>query len=216
MLGLRNETDPRWVDRALSDLPRLLVDHAHCEMKAASNALSLSARCLGHPAVTRALVELAEEELRHLRRVLEELERRGIPLGPPEEDWYAAELRRRVARDRGAPQPSSRTGASPNAEVEKVLVDRLLVGALIEARSCERFKLLAIALGREGDPRADAALGRFFEELFADEAKHHRTFFDLAVSITNDAPSVKSRLEAISEIEAGVVADLALAPTMHG
>jgi len=216
VLGLHVETDPRWVDCALSDLPRLLVDHAHCEMKAASNALSLSARCLGHPAVTRALVELAEEELRHLRRVLAELERRGIPLGPPEEDWYAAELRRRVARDRGAPQPASKTGASANAETEKVLVDRLLVGALIEARSCERFKLLAVALAREEGAHGDAALARFFEELFAEEAKHHRTFFDLAVSITNDPPSVKRRLEAIAEIEAGVVADLEVAPTMHG
>lgn len=199
MLGLEVDTDPRWVEAASASVERVLLDHAHCEMKAASNALSLSARCIAHPRVARALVELAEEELRHFRRVLDELERRGIALEPPEEDWYAAELRRRVAR--------SRRGL----ETDDVLVDRLLVGALIEARSCERFKLLAGALaGRSPD------LAAFYDELFADEARHHRTFFDLAVEIAGDAAKVRARLAQVATLEASVVRELGSAPTMHG
>ncbi|HTJ83071.1 MAG TPA: tRNA isopentenyl-2-thiomethyl-A-37 hydroxylase MiaE, partial [Polyangiaceae bacterium] len=134
MLGLLVPTDPRWVDRALRELPRLLLDHAHCEMKAAANALSLSARAYQHPAVLRGLAEIAEEELVHLRTVLVELERRGIELGPPGEDAYASNLRKTVS------------GRRRDKTEVSVLVDRLLVGAVIEARSCERFKLLADAL----------------------------------------------------------------------
>ena len=199
MLGLEVDTDPRWVEAASTHVDRVLIDHAHCEMKAASNALSLSARCLAHPRVARALVELAEEELRHFRRVLDELERRGIALEPPDEDWYAAELRRRVAR--------SRRGLS----TDDVVIDRLLVGALIEARSCERFKLLAAAVS-EREP----ALAAFYDELFVDEARHHRTFFDLAVEIARDAPRVRARLVQVSAIEASVVRELGGAPTIHG
>jgi tRNA-(ms[2]io[6]A)-hydroxylase len=192
-------TDPAWVERASADIARVLVDHAHCEMKAASNALSLSVRCVGHASVTRALVEIAEEELRHFRRVLEELERRGIELGPPEEDWYAAELRRRIAK-RSKPRG-----------IDAIIVDRLLVGALIEARSCERFKLLATAM----KPR-DADLAAFYEELFAEEARHHRTFCDLAQAVAKNEGLVRSRLAELAAIEAEVVRDLPGAPSIHG
>ncbi|NUP11313.1 MAG: tRNA-(ms[2]io[6]A)-hydroxylase [Polyangiaceae bacterium] len=202
MLGLQVETNPKWVAAASSHVARVLVDHAHCEMKAATNALSLSARCMLHPKVARALVDLAEEELRHFRRVLDELDRRGIALEPPEEDWYAAELRRRVAGERRGKQ---------TLDLDAVLVDRLLVGALIEARSCERFRLLADALG-EVEPE----LAAFYRELFADEARHHRTFFDLAVDVAGDASMARDRLARIASIEADVVRALDARPTMHG
>src|ERR1700733_6810880 len=133
MLGLKTETDAAWAEDAMRDLDRVLVDHAHCEMKAASNALSLAARHPGSPAVVRALTLLAREEIDHFQRVLTLLEERGLSLGPPPVDEYAAALRREAAAETRGP----RLG---------VLVDRLLVGALIEARSCERFKLLAAAL----------------------------------------------------------------------
>lgn len=199
MLGLQIDTDPRWVQTAAGDVARVLVDHAHCEMKAASNALSLSARCMSHPLVARALVEIAEEELRHFRRVLDELDRRQIALEPPEEDWYAAELRRRVARTR------------KTADLDAVLVDRLLVGALIEARSCERFKLLSDAIAG-----AEPELARFYDELFADEARHHRTFVELATNVSGDSVAVRARLAALSLIEAHVVRELGSTPTIHG
>jgi tRNA 2-(methylsulfanyl)-N6-isopentenyladenosine37 hydroxylase len=200
MLGLLVETDSRWAPRAAREVTRLLVDHAHCEMKAASNALSLSGRALEHRDVMCTLVDIAQEELTHFREVLTELERRDLTLGPPEEDWYAAELRRRVARDR-----------KQHHEAAVILADRLLVGALIEARSCERFKLLEAAL-RD----SDAGLSRFYGTLLASEARHHRVFVELAAKVTNDAHGTRERLAAVAKIEASVVAELRSEPTVHG
>src|SRR5215472_15533895 len=146
----------------MRDVDAVLVDHAHCEMKAASNALSLAARHPGDLSLVMALTDLAREEIDHFQQVVAMLDRRGLKLGPPPVDAYAAELRR-VASAR--PRPAG----------VDALVDRLLVGALIEARSCERFKLLAAAL----DAR-DEELRRLHEELFAAEARHYCTYVDLA------------------------------------
>jgi tRNA 2-(methylsulfanyl)-N6-isopentenyladenosine37 hydroxylase len=169
-------------------------------MKAASNALSLSTRCIEHPSVVDELVGVAEEELAHFRLVLGELRRRGFALGAPEEDWYAAELRRRSSKTRVRHDLAS-----------FVLTDRLVVAAFIEARSCERFKLLRDAL-RESDPR----LASFYEDLLASEARHHRTFLDLAVLVSGDARHVAERREVVAAIEAEVVRELSHQPTMHG
>jgi tRNA-(ms[2]io[6]A)-hydroxylase len=199
VLGLLRPTDPTWAERAARALDRVLADHAHCEMKAASNALALSTRCFDTPRVIRALLDLAEEELRHYRQVLDELDRRGLALGAPEEDYYAAELRRRVS------------GRRSDRSVRRVIVDRLLVGALIEARSCERFRLLARALDAK-----EPALALFYDELFVAEARHHRTLIDIALDLEPDESQVRSRLAAIAAIEADVVASLAGGPTIHG
>lgn len=200
MLCLIHPTDPRWADVALANLPLLLQDHAHCEMKAASNALSLAARFPEYSNVARELALLAEEELRHFRAVLEELTRRGLTLGKPETDVYATELRKlaRVGRY-GAP--------------EDPLVDRLLVAAIIEARSCERFKLVIDALRVRGD---EPALASFYEELFASEARHYRTFVDLAESVKGDHSVVRQRLDSMARAEGELVRRLGLGPTMHG
>ncbi|MDC3953585.1 tRNA-(ms[2]io[6]A)-hydroxylase [Polyangium jinanense] len=200
MLCLTRPTDPTWAAVALADLATLLRDHAHCEMKAASNALSLAARWPERTEVARALVELAEEELRHFRGVLDELTRRGLTLGKPEVDVYAAELRKAIGVGRkGAP--------------EDPLVDRLLVGAVIEARSCERFRLLCEALRARGD---EPELLAFYEELFACEARHYRTFVDLATSVKADAAAVRARLEEIARAEGRLVEVLGKEPTVHG
>lgn len=163
MFCLRIPTDPAWAKQAVTDLDAVLVDHAHCEMKAATNALSLVVRHPSDLGLVRALTDLAREELDHFRRVVAFLERRGLSLGAPPVDAYAAELRRAM-------------GQLPAADVSS-LVDRLLVGALIEARSCERFKLLLDAL----PPDTNAELRVFYEELFACEARHYRTYVDLAI-----------------------------------
>src|SRR5262245_22362948 len=127
MFCLKVPSDPHWAKEAARRFDGMLVDHAHCEMKAASNALSLAARHHADLSLVRALTDLAKEELEHFQRVLSFLERRNLELSPPEVDEYAAKLRRAAS--------AHKTDLSP-------LVDRLLVGALIEARSCERFKLL--------------------------------------------------------------------------
>lgn len=210
MLCLTRPTDPRWAALALRDIDAVLVDHAHCEMKAASNALSLAARSPSFPRVVRALVDLAAEEIAHFRRVLDELERRGVALGKPPVDAYAAELRKL----------SSTTAKRRDAEDS--LTDRLLVGALIEARSCERFRLLADALAEQGQ----AELAAFYEELFAAEARHFRTLCDLAVEVTAsrrpratpeaDEAHVKARLAELALAEGDIVARLGVGATIHG
>jgi tRNA 2-(methylsulfanyl)-N6-isopentenyladenosine37 hydroxylase len=198
VLCLTRPTDPRWADVALAHLPAVLADHAHCEMKAASNALSLATRAPASPSVARSLVGLAEEELRHFRAVLDLLERRGIALGKPDVDVYAAELRK-IANETGKKTPVDSLG------------DRLLVGALIEARSCERFRLLADALFARGD-----ALASFYDELFACEARHYRTLVDLAVEVTGAAAEVSARLAELARAEGEIAARLGVRPSIHG
>lgn len=200
MFCLTHRTDPRWAELALQDLDAVLVDHAHCELKAATNALSLAARSPGHPDIARALVALAEEEVAHLARVMDELGKRGLSLGPPQPDDYAAALRKLA------------TASSKRRGPDDALVDRLLVGALIEARSCERFRLLADALVARGQ----GELAAFYEELFASEARHYRTFVDLAAGVWGDEPAIRERLAVIAEAEGRLAATLGLRASIHG
>jgi tRNA-(ms[2]io[6]A)-hydroxylase len=194
MLCLKVPTDPAWPAAAVGDPDAVLVDHAHCEIKAASNALSLAARHPDDLEVVRVLTDLAREEIEHFQRVLALIAARGLPLGPPPVDPYAAALR-------------SAAGALPRDDVATPLVDRLLVGALIEARSCERFKLLAQATA--GDP-TKADLHSLWSELLASEARHYRTFVDLAVRVAGgERAAVEARLERIAEREAEIVIALA-------
>jgi tRNA-(ms[2]io[6]A)-hydroxylase len=207
MLCLKVPTDGAWATAALRDADAVLLDHAHCELKAASNALSLVAR---HPAdleTARALSDLAREEIEHFQRVVAVLAARGVALGSPPVDVYAAALRRAAS-------------ALPRVEGVSVLVDRLLVGALIEARSCERFQLLVEAAG-EGEGDGDGELHDLWRELLASEARHYRTFVDLAVRAAGgDRALVVARLERMAEAEGAIVIALAQAEgsraTMHG
>jgi tRNA-(ms[2]io[6]A)-hydroxylase len=198
VLCLTSPTDPRWAALALADLDVALADHAHCEMKAAANAISLATRWPASAAVARALTAVAEEELRHFREVLAVLERRGVALGRPETDAYAADLRRAAQ-------------ASADKTPHGSLADRLLVGALIEARSCERFRLLADALAGRGDP-----LAAFYEELFACEARHYTTMVDLAALVLGDGVRVRARLRDLARVEGDIAARLGVRPTIHG
>jgi tRNA 2-(methylsulfanyl)-N6-isopentenyladenosine37 hydroxylase len=186
----------------VKDLDAVLVDHAHCEMKAATNALSLVVRHSSDLGLVRALTEIAREELDHFQRVVDFLEARGLRLGPPPVDDYAAELRRAM-------------NALPVSELPLV-VDRLLVGALIEARSCERFKLLIQVLPES----CPADLRAFYEELFACEARHYRQYVDLAIRAAGPlADLVEPRLALLAEAEARIIrslADRAARGTVHG
>jgi tRNA-(ms[2]io[6]A)-hydroxylase len=196
MLCLCVATDDAWAAAAVHDIDRVLLDHAHCEMKAASNALSLAARHPHDAELVLALTSLAREEIDHFQRVLLLLSARGVALSPPPVDAYAAELRR----------------AAQNAQRDPGLaavVDRLLVGALIEARSCERFKLLADATAGHADV---AELHSLWSELLAAEARHYRTFVDLAVRAAGgDRPRVTERLAHLALLEGEIVGRLSRA-----
>jgi tRNA-(ms[2]io[6]A)-hydroxylase len=194
MLCLKVPTDDAWAAEAISAVDAVLGDHAHCELKAASNALSLAARHPEDLQIGCALAGLAREETEHFQRVLGVMAARGLALGPPSVDAYAARLRR-AAHDLGPPP-----GGTP-------LVDRLLVAALIEARSCERFKLLAKATAHDAD-KGD--LHVLWNELLASEAGHYRTFVDLALRAGGpDRGCIYGRLERLAHAEGEIVWSLA-------
>ncbi|XKG39539.1 tRNA-(ms[2]io[6]A)-hydroxylase [Marinobacter sp.] len=144
-----------WIENALADPHTMLVDHAHCEKKAASTALSLMYRYVDNPDLLNKMSRLAREELRHFEQVLGIMKKRGIRYGHLTPSRYAAGLRQAVR-----PQDPGR------------LVDMLIVGAIIEARSCERFAALA--------PHLDATLAAFYTGLLKSEARHYRDYLSLA------------------------------------
>ncbi|GAB4195045.1 MAG: tRNA-(ms[2]io[6]A)-hydroxylase [Sandaracinaceae bacterium] len=194
MLGLLAPTDPSWVDAVEGDLDGLLRDHAHCELKAAQSALSLMARFAGEmPELVAPLVALAHEETEHFDQVQRRIRERGGVMSLPESDLYVAALRKAAGRDHGDRPP---------------LLDRLLVSALVEARSCERFKLLAERL-------RDASLRAFYADLMASEARHFRLFSRLAEERFGEGEA-RARLRTLAEREADIAGSLPLGPTVHG
>lgn len=200
MLCLVKATDPAWVEVAMKDLNALLIDHAHCEIKAATNALSLASRAT-NSTMAEQLAALAEEEVQHFRQVLEELGRRRLPLGLPPPDTYASELRAIAHKTR----PSGRNQ-------HETLMDRFLIGALIEARSCERFRLLVDALTARGETN----LAAFYDNLFASEARHYRVLYDLAVEAIGSEEKARARLAELAIHEGELNARLGAEGTVHG
>jgi tRNA 2-(methylsulfanyl)-N6-isopentenyladenosine37 hydroxylase len=195
VLGLLQPTDPAWVQAAEADLPGLLSDHAHCELKAAQNALSLLARFGGEAAILRdPLTALAREETEHFAEVDRELRALGGTLGAPRPDDYVVQLRAAARRDRPPYAPP--------------LLDRLLIAALIEGRSCERFRLLSEALGR-------ADLRAFYRDLMVSEARHFTLFCTLAAECFG-ADDSRRRFGTLAMLEAEIAARLPLGPTVHG
>jgi tRNA-(ms[2]io[6]A)-hydroxylase len=181
MLRLASSTAPGWAERAVAALPEVLLDHAHCEKKAAGMALRLLFSYPHHGFLQVPLARLAREELAHFEEVLAQLESRGLRLRPQRPAPYAGRLRERVRRD----------------DPER-LVDLLLCCALIEARSCERFGLLAQAA-------PDAALARLWGGLLEAEARHHQMYIDLAGEAAPRA-AVRERLAELAAHEARVLA----------
>ena len=188
-LVLRCETDPRWLPHALSRLDEVLIDHAHCEKKAAANALSLLQAYPEVPGLPAHMARLAREESGHLARVLQLLEQRGLALGRDRGDPYAQALQALV-----------RTGAAQRQ------LDRLLVAAIIEARSCERLGLLAGGL-------PDPELRRFYAELARSEDGHQKLFLRLAVCVQHEG--VMPRLHELLEAEAELVRRMPLRAAIH-
>lgn len=157
-LGLELPTDPRWVNVAEMQIADILVDHAYCEQKAASSCISLIVLFPEKEKMVEVLTPVVAEEWAHFERVLEQLRKRGYKLGRQRKDEYVLRLNELV-----------RKGGDRNQQV----VERLLMNALIEARSCERFKLLHQKL-------ADEELKKFYYELMISEAGHYHNFIELA------------------------------------
>jgi tRNA 2-(methylsulfanyl)-N6-isopentenyladenosine37 hydroxylase len=181
VLSLASRTGRAWVERALANLDEVLVDHAHCEKKAASTAVSLLFKYPEHASLLVPLTRLAREELGHFEEVLGHLEARGSRLRRLVPSPYAARLMTAVRK----------------REPDR-LVDTLLCLSLIEARSCERMTLLADAL-------ADRELASLYRGLLASEARHHRTYVELATELVPEREA-RARLAALAAHEAAVLA----------
>ena len=190
MIRLRSASSPAWVAAVRGDLDGLLGDHAACERQAAMNALALVAGYRTRPALVDALILLAEEELKHYREVHAELVRRGKTLPEPRSNTYAVELAKLVRK----------------GDDETKLVDRLLVAAVIEARSCERLQVLGEAL--------EAPLGPFYAELARSEARHHGIYVRLARTETTGV-DVDARLAELLDAEAALLARLPVHAVVH-
>jgi tRNA-(ms[2]io[6]A)-hydroxylase len=190
MLSLQAPTSERWLRQVADGLEELLIDHAHCEKKAAGVALNLLFVYVENVELCRAMTEIVQEELGHFNLVLDLLARRGIRFRKVRPSRYGDQLSALIRKD----EPGR-------------AVDRLLVAALIEARSCERFGLLR-------DHLDDAELGEFFGSLFESEARHHSTYVRLAKTFA-PAEEVQTRLRELSEAEARIIAEGDDVPRMH-
>lgn len=186
-LGLELPTDPRWIDVAEKNIIDVLVDHAYCEQKAASSCISLIILHPDRRELVEALTPVVAEEWDHFQRVLAELKKRGHGLGKARKDEYVDELNKLV-----------RKGGSR----EQQLMEKLLMNALIEARSCERFKLLWKNL-------PDKELAEFYHELMISEAGHYKNFLQLA-KIYVPEEIVNARWRELLEQEALIMNRLSL------
>ena len=187
ILGLQLPTDPRWVDLASIRLEDILTDHAYCEQKAASSCISLIVNFHGFTDLVDTLTPVVAEEWSHFERVMEQLRKRGIPFDKPRKDEYVIQL-----------NASIRHGGTQDQQ----LGERLFINALIEARSCERFRILSQEI-------QDESLKKFYHELMISEAGHYVNFIDLAKEYL-PAEYVKQRWNEWLEIEANIITNLEL------
>ncbi len=187
MLGLQLPTDPRWVNLAEMDLQEILTDHAYCEQKAATACISLIQQYPEKEELVRELAPIVTEEWGHFRLVLSELEKRKLQLGRQRKDEYVNALLN-----------FQKKGGSR----EDRLLEKLLVCALIEARSCERFRLLSLHIGEED-------LREFYHRFMVSEAGHYRLFIDLAKRYSEEE-KVRKRWKAYLEYEAEVMKKMEL------
>lgn len=193
MLGLKLATDPRWVNIVESNIDEILTDHAWCEQKAASNALTLIVNNPNYTDMVTALLEIVKEEVAHFEQVHELIKKRGGVLGRERRDDYVNELYKFMKKD-GSRQQS--------------LVDRLLFSAMIEARSCERFRVLSENI-------KDAELAKFYRDLMISEAGHYTTFIGFARQHADEI-DVDKRWKEWLEYEASIMANYGKKETVHG
>jgi tRNA-(ms[2]io[6]A)-hydroxylase len=190
MLHLHRETSATWIAHVHSNWKEILIDHAHCEHKAAATAMSLMGAYIDCIELTRQMSRIVEEELEHFHLVLELLSKRGIPFKKQRPGNYGKSLNGLIRQN----EPGR-------------AVDRLLIAGLIEARSCERFDLLRKHV-------QDKELSDFYGSLFESEARHHTTYIKLAKQFDREA-NVRLRLEELSIAESEIIAVGCELPRMH-
>lgn len=193
MLGLKLPTDPRWVNIVEKDIEEILTDHAYCEQKAASNAITVIVRFPEYSDVVEAMGELAKEEMEHFQMVHQELLKRGYKLGEERRDEYVHDLLKFTKKGGGR---------------EQQFVEKMLFGAMIEARSCERFRLLSEEI-------ADPALRVFYRELMESEARHYTMFLKFAKKHATTI-DVDKRWQEFLTYEATLMGKYGKEGRMHG
>lgn len=194
MYKLRAETTREWVECVLDDFDTFLLDHAAAERKAAAASEHFAVRYRDKPELIDAMLRIAREELEHFHQVFHLIHERGGMLGPDEKDPYVNRL-----------LEEARTSG------EKRLLDRLLIGSLIEYRGCERFALLSRGLDNRG---AEEELVVFYRNLAADDSRHRTVYFEMAHRYFEDS-TVDERLEMFLDLEADIIRDLAIRPALH-
>lgn len=193
MLGLKLPTDPRWVNIVENNIDEILTDHAFCEQKAASNAISIIVHYPEYSDLVEAMAELAREELEHFKMVHERILARGKVLGRERKDSYVNELFQFIRKSEGRMIH---------------FVDRLLFAAMIEARSCERFRVLSENI-------SDQELAKFYRDLMISEANHYTMFITFARKYGKDVDVDKRWKEWLS-YEAEVISRYGRSETVHG
>lgn len=193
MLGLKLPTDPRWAKIANKDLEEILIDHAFCEQKAASTAISFIVQYPEHTELVQAMITLAKEELSHFKMVHDLLIEREFTLGRERKDAYVRRLMDFF------PKGGSR---------QTQLIHKLLIAGLIEARSCERFRLLSEEL-------EDAALREFYRKLMVSEANHYTLFLKFARQFGN-RQEVDEKWDDLLKFEAAIMKDFGKKSWVHG
>ena len=193
MLGLKLPSDPRWVNIAEKNIEEILSDHAFCEQKAASTAISLIVSFPEYTELVQEMIGLVEEEMSHFKMVHDLILERGFTLGRDRKDAYVSKLLQFFPK-----------GGSRSTQ----LVHRLLLAALIEARSCERFRLLSEHL-------EDKKLAKFYRKLMISEANHYSSFLGFARQY-GERKEVDQKWEALLEFEAEIMKTLSVTKSING
>lgn len=196
MLGLKLPTDPRWVNIVEKNIGEILTDHAFCEQKAASNAISIIVQYPQYPDMVKSMIEICQEEMEHFGMVHDKILERGYQLGFERKDPYVHDLLDFLkVTHSGNPKKSH-------------MVNQLLFAAMIEARSCERFKILSEEIN-------DEDLRVFYRSLMESEARHYITFLNFARKY-GDGIDVDARWKKFLEFEASLMDKYGKSETMHG
>jgi tRNA-(ms[2]io[6]A)-hydroxylase len=194
MLGLKLETDPTWVNIVEKNIQEILTDHAWCEQKAATNAISIMISYPYHTDLVDDMLKLAKEELSHFEMVHQKIKERGLTLGFERKDEYVGKLYKFMRKE---------------YKKEIVLIDRLLFGAMIEARSCERFKLLSEQIN-------DEDLKSFYRDLMISEATHYTMFIGFARKYGAHIEDIDARWQQWLTFEADLIKNYGKKETIHG